>query len=414
MKCTKCGQNLKSSFKLCPNCGEEVKIIKKPKKKNRKLYTGIIIGVVLVGIIMSIVFILMNRKIDIEEVKNSVVQIYVYDEDDEIIATGSGVIAFEDDLVLTNAHVVEDNNKLEVISENNTKYTVEGILAYNKKKDIAILKLNKNNGGKALKIKEKVSVGDEVIAIGSPLGLKNTVSSGMLSGYFQDNIEVYQHTAPISSGSSGGALLNNKGKLIGITYASINGGQNLNLAIPISEYKNEYKKIKDNKPIETKSYYLLNNSILKTNKGNTLLDYALNDEYGNHKWKSGVVDEIKEEEGYLYFCNSLGNCNYVNELEYKKISDYVGSSFYIVSGWRSIYEVSLDGEFNFRSGKGYEIIVMKLNDSSPNAINKVKKFMIAEADKFKISSDNKYVYGLSCIDYDECNKVENLLNEFIK
>lgn len=91
---------------------------------------------------------------DIEELKKSVVQLYVYDDFDEIVASGSGVVAFADDVVVTNAHVVDGNYRLEAISENNTKYQIEGIIGYNKTKDIAILKLSdRKNLNQACKMK---------------------------------------------------------------------------------------------------------------------------------------------------------------------------------------------------------------------------------------------------------------------
>lgn len=243
MKCSSCGKKISKKFKLCPNCGTKIEIQKKEKKEiNKKLifvaFGGIILLLVMLGLVMF------NSKVNFDDLKKSVVLINVYDSDNELISTGSGVVAFENDIILTNAHVVEDNYKMEVISENNTKYQVKGMLDYNKKKDIAILKLSASNGLKKVKIGKKVNSGSNVTAIGSPLGLKNTISTGIISAMFQDNIEVYQHTAPISPGSSGGALFDKNGNLIGITYASLTEGQNLSFAIPIEYYEKEYNKVK--------------------------------------------------------------------------------------------------------------------------------------------------------------------------
>ncbi|MHB8170937.1 MAG: stalk domain-containing protein [Thermincolia bacterium] len=85
---------------------------------------------------------------------------------------------------------------------------------------------------------EGVSVGDQVIAIGNSLGLlENTVSTGIISGKrdFGGTI-LYQTTAPISQGNSGGPLLDDKGRVIGINTATMTDGQNLNFAIPIDYY----------------------------------------------------------------------------------------------------------------------------------------------------------------------------------
>lgn len=417
MKCSKCGYKIKSSFKLCPSCGEKIKINEKLKRKvNKTLYVGIGIGIVLIVAIMLFITFLSNGKKNIADLKDSVVQIYVYGEDGEAIATGSGVVAFKDDLILTNAHVVEDNYSLEVISENNTKYTVEGIVAYNKKKDIAILKLKNPKGLKALKIKEKIAVGDEVTAIGSPLGLKNTVSDGILSGYFQDNIEVYQHTAPISSGSSGGALFDSKGNLVGITYASINGGQNLNLAIPIVEFKKEYEIVKNNVAVKSRYYSFLNNGILKTEEGNDLLDYVLNDKYSNEKFKSGVISDEEMAEGNLERCTSLGNCSFVSKSNYKKINDYVSSSIYLDSGISTLFTVLEDGTIESTEGEGYSVVIIKLNNKSDSVIGKIQKFIEDEFefDTWEFKNNSKYLYGFTCTSYNECDKVRNILEGFVK
>ncbi len=70
------------------------------------------------------------------------------------------------------------------------------------------------------------------MAIGSPLGLFNSVSNGIISGFRMiDGVEMIQFTAPISSGSSGGAVLNMQGDVIGISTAGFDRGQNINLAV---------------------------------------------------------------------------------------------------------------------------------------------------------------------------------------
>ena len=80
----------------------------------------------------------------------------------------------------------------------------------------------------------KLKRSSPVVAIGSPAGLKNTVSIGNISAFFDQNGKNWiQFTAPISHGSSGGALFNDKGEVVGVTSSSITDGQNLNFAIPI-------------------------------------------------------------------------------------------------------------------------------------------------------------------------------------
>lgn len=74
--------------------------------------------------------------------------------------------------------------------------------------------------------------GQKVVAIGSPEGLFNTVSDGIISAFRTiDGVNMIQFTAPISSGSSGGAVLNMYGEVIGISTSGIDDGQNINFAV---------------------------------------------------------------------------------------------------------------------------------------------------------------------------------------
>ena len=101
----------------------------------------------------------------------------------------------------------------------------------------------------------KVQKGEKVVAIGSPLGLMNVVSTGIFSAYNNvDGITDIQFTASISSGSSGGALFNNKGEIIGITYASYEAGQNLNLAVPVEFVEALWKEKSENRVMLTTFY----------------------------------------------------------------------------------------------------------------------------------------------------------------
>ena len=80
--------------------------------------------------------------------------------------------------------------------------------------------------------RKKLVRGQKVVAIGSPLGLFNSVSDGIISGFRKiRDIDMIQFTAPISPGSSGGAVLNMQGEVIGISTAGLDNGQNINLAV---------------------------------------------------------------------------------------------------------------------------------------------------------------------------------------
>lgn len=172
----------------------------------------------------------------IENADASVVTIFCYDYDGELAATGSGFVAFDGSTIVTNYHVMTSAYTCKISTNQDISYEVSKILCYSKEQDIAILQLAKDTGLQPLTLGDSsiIKKGETVVAIGSPLGIKNTVSTGVLSGRLMaDGMDVLQFTAPISSGSSGGALFDNNGNVIGITFASYDNGQNLNLAIPI-------------------------------------------------------------------------------------------------------------------------------------------------------------------------------------
>ncbi len=173
----------------------------------------------------------------IEEKLKSLLMLEVYD-DDKLIATGSGFCAFDNRTLITNYHVIKDADYLIAYSDSGDPYFIFHVLIADKERDIAILSffsptdlvpLSLNTDG-PLRRAEKV------VAIGSPLGITNTVAAGIISGIYTDNgVSMIQFTAPISPGSSGGALFDDSGSVIGITTSTLTRGQNINLAVHISE-----------------------------------------------------------------------------------------------------------------------------------------------------------------------------------
>lgn len=217
----------------------------------KKKKTGMIVGaaVLIVTIVIGVFFLFratpfVENAAAIERADASVVTIFCYDYDGELAATGSGFLAFDSKTIITNYHVMTSAYTCKISTNQDISYEVSKILCYSKEQDIAILQLAENSNLKPLDLGDSsvIKKGQTVVAIGSPLGIKNTVSTGVLSGrLMQGNMDVLQFTAPISSGSSGGALFDNNGKVIGITYAGYADGQNLNFAIPIELANNLYK-----------------------------------------------------------------------------------------------------------------------------------------------------------------------------
>jgi len=148
------------------------------------------------------------------------------------IYTGSGVVIEEEGIIVTNYHVIEGGYKITVNFDDGSLYTENVIVIdYDKELDLALLKIDRKGlPAVAIGSSDKLSLGDPVVAIGSPYGLLNSVSEGIISG-LRD--EYFQISAAISPGSSGGGLFNSSGELVGITTSGISEGENLGFAIKV-------------------------------------------------------------------------------------------------------------------------------------------------------------------------------------
>jgi S1-C subfamily serine protease len=152
------------------------------------------------------------------------------------IMTGSGVVIDEDGTIVTNFHVIEGGYKITVSFDEGSEYTgTVTVKDYDENLDLALLKVNRTGlPAVAIGSSEKMSLGDPVVAIGSPYGLLNSITEGIVSGFRDQFIQI---SAAISPGSSGGALFNDRGELVGITTAGIAEGENLGFAIKIEAIK---------------------------------------------------------------------------------------------------------------------------------------------------------------------------------
>jgi serine protease Do len=156
---------------------------------------------------------------------------------------GSGFVMSRDGYVLTNNHVVEDADQIKVKLANGKEY--EGkIVGRDPKTDLALVKIEGDSDLHPLKLgnSEDLKVGSWVVAVGSPFGLEQTVTAGIVSAKGRvigsgpyDNF--IQTDASINPGNSGGPLINMKGEVVGINTAIIASGQGIGFAIPINMAK---------------------------------------------------------------------------------------------------------------------------------------------------------------------------------
>ncbi len=178
-----------------------------------------------------------RRELTYEELAmlaSSVVQIMVHDDRGEIIGGGSGIMIGRAGYILTNSHVACRGRSYSVrMEEDERVYRTDEMIKYNSVLDLAVIRIDRDLQPLPIYNGEKKLVrGQRVVAIGSPLGLFNSVSDGIISGFrVIEDVGMIQFTAPISSGSSGGAVLNMYGEVIGISTAGFDNGQNINLAV---------------------------------------------------------------------------------------------------------------------------------------------------------------------------------------
>jgi S1-C subfamily serine protease len=152
---------------------------------------------------------------------------------------GSGVIVREDGVIVTNAHVVGNARSVEVSLADGRSFTGQ-VLDRDPTIDIAVVRINANRLPAArLGDSDRLVVGQTAVAIGNPLGLERTVTSGVVSAVNRSprGFELQgliQTDAAINPGNSGGPLLDSSGRVIGINTAILQGATGLGFAVPIN------------------------------------------------------------------------------------------------------------------------------------------------------------------------------------
>jgi len=155
-----------------------------------------------------------------------------------MLGQGSGFVISENGAIATNYHVVESAYNVLIQFINGKSFKEVSMIASYPSYDIAILNIEEDELFLPVILgnSDNIQVGEQILAIGNPYGWENTISDGLISGIREiADFKLLQITAPVSPGSSGGALFNMKGEVIGITsIGSQWDAQNLNFAIPIN------------------------------------------------------------------------------------------------------------------------------------------------------------------------------------
>jgi len=164
---------------------------------------------------------------------------------------GSGFIIDKEGYVVTNNHVIENADEIQVILEDEKVYEAK-IIGRDPNTDIALIKIQADHNFAVVKMgdSDSLKIGQWVVAIGNPFGLENTVTAGIVSakgrilesGPYDDFI---QTDASINPGNSGGPLLNMDGEVIGINTMIVAGGHGIGFAIPVNLAINVVGQLKE-------------------------------------------------------------------------------------------------------------------------------------------------------------------------
>lgn len=254
MKCHNCHKPIERNTKFCPHCGHKKRFI------NPSTIAMLILSVFLFIILYNMVPLPKeltsfentnqsteqttkkvedNKKVQLVEAAQDTVYT-IYTEDNQ----GSAFLYDENGSIVTNAHVVEGSLTATIKTKDGNEYIGE-VIGYSNKIDIALISVPELNGQTPFSLeKEKDSkVGEEVIALGTPLGLENTATFGYLTGVNRTfNIpphtfnDVYQISAPIEPGNSGGPLVSlDQEKIIAINSAKSIDAENIAFSIPLHQ-----------------------------------------------------------------------------------------------------------------------------------------------------------------------------------
>ena len=214
---------------------------------------------------------------------------------------GSGFYALEPDIIVTCYHVVEGATNITAKTSKGNIVSIDGIIDYSQEKDIALLKASSKNSAFLELQANMPKPGTPAYVLGSPQGLDFSFSNGMVSQIRRGKETLIQFTCPVSSGNSGGPLLAEDGKVLGIVSCQLTEGQNLNFAVPSASL---YMLNKDNAVTKIRNNNYANNSNssgLSSAEAETKADehFAL----GNKYFDAHLYEEAEKE--YLLALNYL-------------------------------------------------------------------------------------------------------------
>ncbi|MDD7632373.1 MAG: trypsin-like peptidase domain-containing protein [Parabacteroides sp.] len=281
----------------------------------------IVCEIVLIALLFMLNSCNKSLKVIIQESEDATFTVYTYDDFGSPKGSGSGFFINENGIGITNYHVLDGAVKATLKASNGNEYVINRVLASDSKWDIVKFEIKKDENERFpfLEFSENdIEPGDKVYNISSPLGLEKTVSEGIVSSVREDRQhgDIVQITAPISPGSSGSALINEKGKVFAVATFNRTGGQNLNFGVIINKKKlanlkkNDFVKrntkfnsndnfIIINKPSEMGSEIVLN--AIEITESSTIGYFTFTNLFLGYGSEMVIWNEIgKDENGYRF------------------------------------------------------------------------------------------------------------------
>jgi len=166
----------------------------------------------------------------------ALLMIRALDANGDTLGLGTGFLVSADGKFVTNYHVIQEAARLSVKLLDGAEYRDVSLVAADPASDLALMQIPGARGLPAMPMGSdaQMEVGDRVFVMGNPLGMGGTFTDGMVSGKRPlEGVSMLQISAPISPGSSGGPVMNERGEVIGVATMMVMGGQNLNMAVPV-------------------------------------------------------------------------------------------------------------------------------------------------------------------------------------
>ena len=326
---------------------------------------------------------------------------------------GTGFYALEPDIIVTCYHVVEGATNIIAKNNNGNIVSIDGIIDYSQEKDIALLKASSKNSTFLELQANMPKPGTPAYVLGSPKGLDFSFSNGMVSQIRRGKETLIQFTCPVSPGNSGGPLLAEDGKVLGIVSCQLTEGQNLNFAVPSASL---YMLNKDNAvTIVKNSTSISNNQEFKSN------EHFI---YGKKYLEAGLYSEAISEfvevlkvfpeslEVYSCICFCLLNTKEYEHLkkianEAIKISINSNNKSFLVLFYACLGEAYRDGDGeNEKAIKYYKLALDENVDSSLESLNcQIGDCYLSLNDKS--FSENHYYIKQAIIYYEKALKINS-------